>query len=220
MAAVLPAKVTVTYRYWYAYSVHLDQTGDTCVANAWTHFLTDSPRTHRLWSLDRAEPVWSSGWTQDYKSVQSGEQGFRGWLYDKAQAVDEWADTPPEGGTSVRAGAKALASLGAIKSYHWAAGIDDVVTAVLTEGPVVMGTTWWNSMFWPDSKGQLVVDPESGVAGGHAWVIDGVNTVSKQFRMKNSWGTAWGDKGFATLAYTDFNRLWNDGAEACIALEP
>lgn len=30
------------------------------------------------------------------------------WLYDEAQLIDEWDDTPPEGGTSVRAGCDVL----------------------------------------------------------------------------------------------------------------
>lgn len=60
MRLVVPSMITLTYKYWYAYRVFLDQTGDTCVANAWTHFLTDSPRTHRLRDLNSNRPGW--GW--------------------------------------------------------------------------------------------------------------------------------------------------------------
>jgi len=34
------------------------------------------------------------------------------WLYQQAQLVDEWADTPPAEGTSVRAGLDVLRSVG------------------------------------------------------------------------------------------------------------
>src|SRR4051794_17453070 len=153
MALVIPEKVTVTSKYWYAYNVHLNQTGDTCVANAWTHFLTDSPRTHKLYDLNNGKPILPSGMTiyqmHNFTSAQSGEVGFRGWLYDMAQQADEFDDTPPQGGTSVRAGAKALQVLGAVSTYHWANSVGDIANAVLTTGPVVMGTVWLNSMFNP-----------------------------------------------------------------------
>lgn len=225
MRAVLleaPEALEITYRYWYGARVHLDQTGDTCVANAWTHFLSDSPRTHRLGDLDAARPTWP-GLPADlsgYTSAQSGEQHFRGWLYDRAQQADEWSDTPPEGGTSVRAGAKVLQAIGAVKSYHWAADIDDVIDAVLTEGPVVVGTSWYNDMFWPTGS-EARLSPTGGVAGGHAWKIDGYNRTTGLFRMKNSWGTTWGLNGYAHITHGDLSRLlFDESGEACIALEP
>ncbi|HEX3158634.1 MAG TPA: C1 family peptidase [Gemmatimonadaceae bacterium] len=42
--------------------------------------------------------------------------------------------------------------------------------------------------------------------GGHAFAIVGYNEVG--FLVQNSWGTGWGKKGFATLAYED----WLDSA--------
>lgn len=64
------------------------------------------------------------------------------WLYHAAQAIDEWADTPPEEGTSVRAGMEVLRTLGHVRTggrrirpvnpadgiaaYRWAESIDEV----------------------------------------------------------------------------------------------
>lgn len=226
MAAVLtqsPEALEITYRYWSGTATHLDQTGSTCVANAWTHFLSDSPRSHRLSDLDAGNPAWAAALRTvlaGYTSPQSGEHAFRGWLYDQAQQLDEFADTPPAGGTSVRAGAKVLQSLGAIKSYHWAANIDDVITAVLTEGPVIVGTNWYHDMFRPVGS-DARLHPTGGVAGGHAWKVDGYNRSTLLFRMKNSWGLGWALKGYAHITQADLSRLlFDEPGEACIALEP
>lgn len=208
MRLVTP-RATVPSRYWYAYGTYLDQTGDTCVANAWTHFLADSPTTHRLAVMDAVDA--------GYRSAQSGETGFRGRLYDEAQQADEFSDTPPAGGTSVRAAAKVLQAEGRIASYHWAQTISDVVRAVLTVGPVVVGTNWYESMFDP-VDGVLRVDPASGVAGGHAYVLNGCSTTKRTLRLKNSWSKAWGRAGHATIGWDDFAGLLVDG-EACIGLE-
>lgn len=224
MELVIPQKVTIMSKYWYAYSVHLNQTGDTCVANAWTHFLTDSPRTHKLYDLDSNRPKWrTDGGFNYYISAQSDEVGFRGYLYDGAQSIDEFDDTPPQGGTSVRAGAKVLQSIGAISTYHWANNVGDIANAILTVGPVVMGTVWLNSMFNPTvivDKWYLKVDTSSGVAGGHAWVVNGYNSETGEFRMKNSWGKDWGNGGHAYIRSADMEYLLNDGGECCIGLEP
>lgn len=68
------------------------------------------------------------------------------WLYQQAQLVDEWADTPPEEGTSVRAGLDILRNVGhrrvrgfktaepnptdGIARNRWATDIDDVLTTI------------------------------------------------------------------------------------------
>jgi hypothetical protein len=63
-----------------------------------------------------------------------------GWLYREAQLRDEWTDTPPGEGTSVRAGGNVLTDLGhlrlrqaeprledGIHVYRWATSVEDVV---------------------------------------------------------------------------------------------
>jgi len=68
------------------------------------------------------------------------------WLYHAAQEIDEWADTPPEEGTSVRAGLEILRTSGhrvmragfphppnpreGIAVYRWATSIDDWLAAI------------------------------------------------------------------------------------------
>lgn len=68
------------------------------------------------------------------------------WLYRSAQAIDEWADTPPEEGTSVRAALDILRTAGhrrvwlgkswavepsaGIAVNRWATSVDDAVAAM------------------------------------------------------------------------------------------
>ena len=68
------------------------------------------------------------------------------WLYHQAQLIDEWADTPPEEGTSVRAGLDILRTIGHVKvrkhqtykpnqldgiaANRWATDIDDWLAAI------------------------------------------------------------------------------------------
>jgi hypothetical protein len=219
MSAVLPMASVPTYRYWSGYRVHLNQTGDTCVANAWTHMVTDSPHSHRLADVDTDQPAWPGVWTPTYTSKQSGELGFRGWLYDKAQQIDEFTDTPPAGGTSVRAGAKVIQSLGVIANYHWATSITDVTNAILTTGPVIVGTDWYEGFDTPSGTNALV-KISGQVRGGHAYKLDGYSQTTKLLRLKNSWGTGYGDNGYAHISRDDMaTLLFGSNGEACIATE-
>lgn len=196
MRALLEAAPTTrTSRAWYANGWWGDQ-GPTsmCVAYAWTHWLEDGPVSQK-----GVPPVV-----------------YPVALYREAQLVDEW---PGEGydGTSVRAGAKVLQSQGFISSYHWAASLDDIVNAVLTLGPVVMGTNWYSGMMTPDAKG--LIRPVGSIVGGHAWVIDGINTKTRLARVKNSWGRGWGKRGFAYLDFAAVAQLLAEDGEACLAIE-
>jgi hypothetical protein len=45
-------------------------------------------------------------------------------------------------------------------------------------------------------------DQHADPAGGHAFALVGYNEIG--FLVQNSWGTGWGDRGFATLLYDDW----------------
>jgi len=139
-------------------------------------------------------------------------------IYDLAQQNDEWPGPPPEyDGSSVRGGAKALTILGKLANYHWATSATEVRDYVLSTGTVVVGTNWLYDMFMPASDGYLRVS--GSVAGGHAWHIVGYSGIRKAFRMQNSWGADWGEKGQAWIKLADLQRLLDADGEACAAVE-
>ena len=164
-----------------------------CVAFAWLHWMADGPVTHRAAPIYRPRDV--------YHDAQKLDK-FPGQNYD---------------GTTVRAGAKALVKRGVVTEYHWAWELEDVIQAVLTLGPVVVGTDWYEEMYTPDED--FIIRARGRKYGGHAYLINGVDTYYGRFRIKNSWGTEWGDNGHAFLPFSDFRVLLKQNGEACLATE-
>lgn len=193
MRAALSVPTGRLYRYWNDTAWFGDQ-GATpaCVGFAWAHWLTDGPVTHK----GTPDPLF---------------------IYQAAQKRDEW---PGEdyAGTSVRAGAKVLKEAGSLKEYRWAANIEDVVQAVLELGPVVVGTNWYSAMFTPVYGDRIA--PTGSVAGGHAYLLNGINLKRGLFRLKNSWGRDWAGDGRAMISVEDMERLlFLEDGEACIGVE-
>lgn len=140
------------------------------------------------------------------------------WLYCEAQKRDAWTgdcDNPQYDGTSVRAGAKALAAHGMLKEYRWAQNFEDVLTCLLEVGPLVMGSRWPEGFMRTDENGWVRFS-ESGNYG-HAYKLDGVNLKRDVVRIKNSWGrNSWGRSGFAWVSIPDLRRLFEESwSEAC-----
>lgn len=121
-------------------------------------------------------------------------------------------------GTSVRAAAKILKELGVIKEYRWANNVTEVANTLLNLGPMVVGTKWYEGMNKPNADGYILATGAN--QGGHAYVLNGVNTVKKVFRIKNSWGQKWGKSGHAFIKFSDFEKVLSDSSSAaCIAFE-
>jgi hypothetical protein len=182
-------------RYWNANAYWGNQkTHPHCVGYAWTHWLKAGPNTQRAHQPDPRA------------------------VYFEAQKVDEFRGENYEG-TSVRAGAKVLQGRGLIESYWWAGDVEQVAEAVLGVGPVVVGTTWFYNMNVPDPAEKFRLRPIGEELGGHAYLLDGYNSKTRVFRVKNSWSRAWADQGHARLHADDLAVLLDADGEACLAVE-
>ncbi|GAA3718342.1 C1 family peptidase [Streptomyces tremellae] len=107
---------------------------------------------------------------------------------------------------------QALEKRGLIHSFRHAR---DLATALrmLNTGPISIGVTWYNAMFTPDATNAIHADPSSGIGGGHQVCIVGNDVENKRIRIRNSWGTSWGDNGHAWLSWADFGALLRDGGD-------
>lgn len=131
-------------------------------------------------------------------------------FYHAAQRIDEW---PGEGydGTSERAVQKILQDAGFISEYLWIADEDIAREYLLTRGPLLLGSDWFDSMFTPSAKGAYV-EPAGSLAGGHETVVRWYYGPSHRkypdtYELINSWGQ-WGDAGLFRLKADAFRYLF------------
>jgi hypothetical protein len=184
---------TRTRRFWWMDGAHLDQgrTG-TCVFNAVNHRFADGP-------------VRQTGITEEIAQ------------HDYVEAT---GDTSMDQGTSAIVAMRYYQAKGKLGGYHWVTSMDELKQTILELGSVCIAIPWYNSMDWLvfDHYGKtwLNVDPSSGVRGYHEVLVNGTVTVKQADgcppfdRIKNSWGTWWGDYGTAAVAPSDTEILLNN----------
>lgn len=88
--------------------------------------------------------------------------------------------------------------------------LDDIVAALRARHPVVFGTLI-DSAFQANSGSTVIDRPGAVTVGGHAMIV--VGYVGGLFKVKNSWGSDWRDKGYCLmkpeyLAWEETQDLW------------
>lgn len=162
-------------------------------------------------------------------SEEAGNIFAKKRIYYRAQKRDEWPGgaypgaSPFYEGTSVLAGMKVAKNLGFYNRYLWAFTIDEVITAIVEEGPVVVGTWWKDSMY--NTRPSGLIDISGSDQGGHCWLIRGFLTkpylpgesnLGPVFRCVNSWGRDWGVDGEFYIKVEDFEALLKAEGEAAL----
>jgi len=185
----------------------------SCVANAWADALEimlgidlgeDAPQLSRLFLY----------WTARCKSqLQHEDRGC--FIRDAARQLLElgiprestWAYVEDNVFTSPPLEAFNEASEHQIRGLFRIDGtgqtrIDEVEACLRFMQPVVFGTAVGQD-FADYNGSQLVFDPPISPVGRHAMIIVGMRTRlngAREFRVRNSWGEEWGDKGHAWIS--------------------
>jgi hypothetical protein len=144
-------------------------------------------------------------------------------LYKGAQKHDEW---PGENyaGSSGRGLMKFMQSIGLISEYVWAPNIETLRNFILTRGPVCVGSEWFGGMSAPKLvEGRyrgLYLEPGGVWEGGHETLWIGYSRPRHAFRVLNSWGDGWAEKGRAWIDFDVANHLiFGMNGDAVSALE-
>jgi hypothetical protein len=223
MNVVGDSEVTLNSRLWalpHAYMVNQGQEG-ACVSGGFGH---DSI----------AAPYQTSQLTMDW---------LREFVYFEAQREDPWPGgaypgaSPQYEGTSVLTGAKVMSDYGFFKSYHWAFSIDEMVTALMTLGTVVLGLNWNEGQMYPDAQAVMTYTGKN--LGGHCVCCRGLLVPNKSGNITasksgwfgdrkfseplavitQSWGLDYGHQGEVYMPLSELERALKDDGECCVPTE-
>ena len=136
--------------------------------------------------------------------VRQGVCPETAWPYD----ISKFANKPP-------AACYTDALTHQATSYQRVPRTLEQMKGCLAEGfPFVFGFTVYDSFESQDVAKTGVVpmpSPDESVLGGHAVVAVGYDDADERFRVRNSWGTGWGQEGYFTMPYA---YLTNSGLAA------
>ena len=115
-------------------------------------------------------------------------------LYNDEENLDGDGPYPPnDNGSTGLTAAKVLRAKGIIAGWTQTFSLNAALTAGQKQ-PFITGTLWFNSMFDPSPEGIVTVNPASGLAGGHEWVVISYDPVRGLVGCLNDWGR-WGLNG-------------------------
>lgn len=196
-----------TFRY-YRRGPQLDQKKTSrCTAFALAQLIMTGPIMQRIPQLIRSGQV-------NVKLIGMAGENFDGWtdealldtfltaVYTWSQANDEWPGGEPQYyGTSERAAAQAFRTLGFWPNFWWLTSVEEIARYLILHGPVPVGTDWFEGMWDTPVGGTMRISGKW--AGGHEWLLDGVNLTEQVARYRQSWGPdmSWGWVHFSDLRY-------------------
>lgn len=143
-------------------------------------------------------------------------------IYQAAQIYDE---IPGEGyeGTTILGVLKFLhkhQTARDIKEYRWARTVPEMNMHIAKKihSGVLVGTNWYDSMFYPDKEGIVRIKP-GGVVTGHAYYRIGYDLRRGLGKYQNHWGKGWGLNGRFWIPMEDEQRLLNEDGEAGVTIK-
>ena len=132
----------------------------------------------------------------------TGSSCDKGWTYPKAFKRARKPGVGLESGFPYNPDSPACIEIPAVARVS---ASDNLVTdferkfALVNVGPVLAGMTVYEDFGW--YTGGLYTPSTSTSLGGHAVCVVGYDDDEGAWIVKNSWGTSWGEAGYARIAY-------------------
>jgi hypothetical protein len=139
-------------------------------------------------------------------------------IYSAAEVLDGDGPYPPQDNGSTGPSVDQVAkTMGLIAGYTHGFSLADMLDA-LEDGPVGMGSNWYDSMDSPDSSGLVAVSANAVIRGGHEFLARGKDVDSKLVHFDNSWGTGWGINGSFSMSYATVERLLGEQGDVTVPI--
>lgn len=100
-----------------------------------------------------------------------------------------------------------------ISMFARIANVDEMITCLADGFPVVLGITIFDNFATQDARDSGLIGMPSkrdGSLGGHAVLCVGYNKRSKEFIMRNSWGSMWGISGYFMIPFNYITQYGSD----------
>lgn len=147
------------------------------------------------------------------------DENFALSLYSAAETIDGDGPYPPnDNGSSGLSVAQAAKNGGWISSYVHCNGLQDILDALSSGSPVIVGTNWYDSMDSPDANGLVTISPNAQVRGGHEYLARKIDVDKQLLGFDNSWGAGFGVNGSFWYSWSDMDRLLAEQGDATVSV--
>lgn len=137
-------------------------------------------------------------------------------VYSGAETLDGDGPYPPQdNGSTGPSAAQVLKNMGLISGYTHCFSMAEVLDA-LEDGPVGIGSNWYDSMDSPDSSGLVAISKNASVRGGHEYLCRGKDVAKQLVYLDNSWGTSWGAQGSFAYSWATLERLLGEQGDGTV----
>jgi hypothetical protein len=179
----------------------------SALENRSVHEAANLPSPNYVFSLSRLSDNCDKGSTvgRVVEVLKNGALSLAQYPYS------EKCDSPPPLSLVERASDFKVRGLTKVDVNH----TDDIKGQLAKLNPVII--SFKASTAWVNLRGKQVftereVPRDDKNQGGHAMTIVGYDDRLQAFRVMNSWGTRWGDRGFGWMSYDVFPSRINMGA--------